>query len=248
MALRVSTVSSTVYINDLGLVLEHPTVDRDLSLEFTSDEIKNSSDLTTAIQDEDLTVDDGQFLIRATDYNPNEIVNQELDLKVDQRFISHTELGAGYLDTPIEESTFPLDLNSTASSTKNVYAVGARWGTWQIDTGDFVVITGSSAADGTYTVDEIIDHQNFLVNESIPDSTGGLLTVYHPPASNNVGVNPTPLTFTNSSILQEVLEEMAIAFDPNTQVITTEGALVYIDEGNIVLVPFPIPKTAFDDY
>lgn len=208
MALRVSTTGFDVPLDDLGIVIEHPTTNRDLFLEFTSDELKESEDLTLAIQNSDLLVDDGQFEINANDYNPNEVINQELFLKVDKRFISHDELSAGYLDTPIESGVFPLALNSTASVTKNIYVPAARWGTWQIDIGDLVVINGSTAADGTYTIDSISDHQNFIVVEPIADSTGGNITVYHPNAASRIGINDNDFQTVSGSNLQEVLDSV----------------------------------------
>lgn len=208
MALRVSTTGSDVFLYDLGILIVDPTTDRDLSLEFTSEELKDSEDLTNAIQNGDLTVDDGQFEINATDYDPNEVTNQELLLKLDRRFISHDELSAGHLDTPIVSGVFPLSLNSTAAVTRNVYVPSARWGTWQIDADDKVEIEGSSAADGIYTVESISDHQNFIVVESIADSTGGNITVYHPNAATNIGINNNNFNNVSGVNLQDLLEDI----------------------------------------
>jgi hypothetical protein len=219
MALRISTTGSNIQIDDLGLVINHPTSNRDLSLEFTPSELRDSIDLTNAIQNGDLAVDDGQFVINADDYDSNEVINQELELKLDRRFISHDELHAGKNDTPIVSGVFPLSLNSTASATRNVYIPSARWGTWQIDADDVVVITGSSAADGEYTVESVSDYQNFIVAESISNSTGGNVTVYHPAASNKIGVDNTNFTTVSGTDLQNVLEDI----DYNLGLSTSSG-------------------------
>lgn len=208
MALRVSTTGSNVALDDLGIEIGHPTTARDLSLEFSSQELKDSEDLTLAIQNGDLTVDDGQFLIDGTDYNPSEVVNQELGLKTDRRFVSHDELLASYKNTPIVPSVFPIALNSTASVTKNVYAPAAKWGTWEIDKDDIIEITGSTGADGVYTVDTVSDSQNFTVVEAIADSTGGNLSVYHPAASKRIGIDPANLSWTTATDLQQVMDDL----------------------------------------
>lgn len=207
MALRVSTVDSDVFISDLGIWILHPTNDRDLTAEFDSYELKNSADLTAAIQAGDLLVDDGQFLIDGSDYDPAEVVNQDLNLKLDSRFVSHGELSAGKQDTTIYDGVFPVTVSSTATSTRNVYVPTARWGTWSISAGDIVVISGSDAA-GVYIVESVTDSQNFIVVESIVDSTGGTCTVYHPPASTIIGVDSTSLDYSDGNTLQEVLEDL----------------------------------------
>ena len=208
MALRVSTTGTNVMLDDLGIEITHPTTNRDLALEFSSQELKESADLTDAITGGDLTVDDGTFSIDATDYDPSEVVNQELNLKQDDRFISHDELNAGFKDTEIVSGVFPLSLNSTASVTKNVYAAGGKWGTWSLAPGDIVEISGSTAADGTYTVDSVSDSQNFIVVETIANSTGGTVTVYHPPASSRIAVDDNTFNNITGTTLQDVLEDI----------------------------------------
>lgn len=208
MPLRVSTTGSNVQLDDLGITVTHPTTNRDLTLEFTAQELKESEDLTAAVQASSLTVDDGQFQINATDYDANEVFNQDLGLKTDSRFVSHDELTAGKQDTPVHSGVFPIAVNSCANATSNVYIPTARWGTWEIDEDDVVVISGSTAADGVYTVDSVTDHQNFTVKESIPDSTGGTATIYHPAASKRIGVDPTNISNSSASLLQDVLEDL----------------------------------------
>lgn len=210
MALRVSTTGSDVDLDDLGITITHPTTDRDLSLEFTSVELRDSEDLTTAIQGADLEVNDGTNFIHQDDYDPDELLLQELDVRVDSLYMSNNELSS-VGDNYIEDGVFPLALNSTASITRNVYTVGGRWITWQLEPGDKIVIAGSSGADGTYTVESITDQQNFIVVEAINNSTGGTVEAFNPVGATRIGVDPTNLDWTSAEDLQTVLEELDIS-------------------------------------
>jgi len=49
MGLFVDTTGTNVTIDELGITLAHPTTDYDLSGQFTSEELKNATSLTTAI-------------------------------------------------------------------------------------------------------------------------------------------------------------------------------------------------------
>lgn len=207
MALRVSTTGSNVPLDDLGIVVTHPTTNRDLSLEFTAVELRDSEDLTAAIQAGTLDVDDGTNFIHKDDYDPDEVLIQQLDIRHDELYISHNELRS-VDDIEIADGVFPLALSSTANATKNVYASGARWITWQLEDGDIVEILGC-AASGIYTVSGISDQQNFTVAETIPDSTGGTISVFHPTGAGRVGVDPGDLGWTSSTDLQTVLEDLS---------------------------------------
>ncbi len=229
MALRISTTGSDIFLKDLGIIITDPTNNRDLSAEFTSEELKSSDDLTNAIQNGDLVADDGQFDINGPSYDPNELLKQELNLKSDSSFISQNELKAGYKDTPIVNSVFPISLNSTASSTRNVYAPTAKWGTWIISPGDLIEISGSTAADGVYTVESVTDSQNFIVEEAIADSTGGSLSVYHRAATEIIGVDTTNFNTVSGLNLQEVLDSI------DDQIgVGGDGGVFLEDEGSSV--------------
>ena len=49
MGLFVSTTGTDVSIPELGIVITHPTTDKDMGTQFSSEEIQGSSSLTTAI-------------------------------------------------------------------------------------------------------------------------------------------------------------------------------------------------------
>jgi len=206
MSLRVSTTGSDVVLNDLGITVTHPTNNRDLSLEFTSVELRDSAELTAAIQSGDLEVDDGTFGIASDDYDPDELILQELGILGDTKYISNDELAA-VGDTYIVSGIFPVNLSSTANSTRNVYAAAGRWKTWELEIGDLVLIEGNTAA-GNYTVETVSDQQNFIVAETIPDSTGGTVKIYHPKATTRIGVDDSTMEHVEGDNLQEVLESI----------------------------------------
>ena len=208
MSLRVSTTGSDVTLTDLGIEVIHPTVSRDLSLEFTAVELRNSTDLTTAIQAGDLDVDDGTYFIHQDDYDPDALLIQELGYNKDELYVSHDELLSKEDILINKTGVFPLSLNSTAASTRNIYSPAARFITWQLETGDIVSVSGSTAADGLYTVESVTDQQNFIVEESILDSTGGTVSIYHPAGSTRIGVDSSTLDYSDGETLQEVLEDL----------------------------------------
>jgi len=206
MALRVSTVTADVIIRDLGITVVHPTTDRDLSLEFSALELKTSEDLTAAIQNGDLTADDGTYTIYAVDYDPDEVLIQQLGFRGDDKYISYDELRSNG-DVPVVSGTFPLALNSTSSITRNVYVPGGKWITWEISPRDKVEITGC-AASGIYIIESISDQQNFIVEDAIPTSTGGSISIYHPNAAAFIGTDDTNFSLISGVNLQAVLESI----------------------------------------
>ena len=208
MSLRVSTTGSDVILNDLGIVVTHPTTDRDLSLEFTAVELRDSEDLTNAVQNGDLDVDDGTHFIHQEDYDPDELLIQELGYNRDRLYISHDELhSTGKSPYLVVSGVFPVDLNSTSQATKNVYCPSARFITWQADADDIVEVLGCTAS-GLYTIDSVTDQQNFILNEAVVDSTGGTINIYHPPASTRIGCDDTNFVLIEGEDLQTVLESI----------------------------------------
>jgi len=203
MALRVSTVSTDVFIRDLGITVVHPTTSRDLSLEFTAIELKASTGLTEAIQSGVLVADDGVYTIHSTDYDPDETLIQQLGYRVDNLYVSEAELFSKG-DVYVKADTFPLALNSTAQATRNIYCPYGRWVTWSVSPEDKVVITGNAAA-GIYTVESVSDQQNLIVKEAVVDSTGGTIAIYHPNAATRIGVDDATFDHVAGNTLHECL-------------------------------------------
>ena len=130
---------------------------------------------------------------------------------------------------------------STTASTKRVVISGysLRDPDDPTEADDILVITGSPAA-GTYTIDEVIDDTTCSVNEVIVDSTGGLADFRHPPGSSKVGLDKTGLEHVVHNTVQEAIQDLdaailggSVAF--NRQVLETDGKLVYVGDGDIVL-------------
>lgn len=74
--------------------------------------------------------------------------------------------------------------------------------------GDIAHITGSSGADGYYTINTILSDTSFTVTESISDSTGGFVDFIYPVGAGLVGFNPTGLTITDSTNVQGAIKDI----------------------------------------
>jgi hypothetical protein len=85
-------------------------------------------------------------------------------------------------------------------------AVGSRED--RVEVGDKLVLTGTTAADGTYTVESIFDTAHVVVVEAIPDSTGGTAEFRHPPGAGKVGFDSTGLTNTSASDVQNAISDL----------------------------------------
>ena len=77
-----------------------------------------------------------------------------------------------------------------------------------IEENDRIYISGSTAADGYYTVGLILDDTSFTVNELILDSVGGTIFYMHPAGSTKIGVDTTLLDNSDGENLQEVLQDL----------------------------------------
>jgi hypothetical protein len=82
-----------------------------------------------------------------------------------------------------------------------------------VQVGDIFEILAGTAA-GVYTVAAIIDPDNtFSVLEPIADSVGGSGNLYHPSGATKVGVDPRNINNSDSTVLQQVLEDLDSAID-----------------------------------
>ena len=120
----------------------------------------------------------------------------------DSGFISEEELSADGATSYRSESVLNVTsgtINCPANTTLKDYDD-------PVQPGDIVVISGNAAA-GTYTADTI-DFDSFTVVEAISDAGAGTVNFIHPAAATRVGVDPTPLTFTSATDLQQVLVDI----------------------------------------
>jgi hypothetical protein len=99
---------------------------------------------------------------------------------------------------------------STTSSTKRVVLSGIDLLDRDdpLEAEDIVILSGTSGADGTYTVDDVVDSVTFDVNESIADSTGGTCEARHPPGAQKVGLDDTGLTNVTADNVQDAITDL----------------------------------------
>lgn len=102
-----------------------------------------------------------------------------------------------------------------------------------VEFGDRIFISGSTAADGYYTVDSILDETTLTVLESIPNSTGGTATFMYSAGATKVGIDATTLSQTNKNTLQGVLEDLdaAVAGDITAAQHAALRQLIHLADG-----------------
>lgn len=216
MQFLISSTGVDFTIKDLGVLITHPTVDRDLAAEFTIEEIQESEDLEDALQNGDLTlkletVEYGIVSVDGYEYRPTVLLEQSFRDEFQEGLVAEKELAAGFLDIEIVSGVFPIPVSSTTSGTQVVVVNTATLFDWKAAIGDKVSIVGGSAA-GTYTISSVISQTQFSVTESIPTSiSSGSLTIYHPPGSTKIGVNTSSFTEVSGSDLQDVLQDIDTA-------------------------------------
>jgi hypothetical protein len=129
---------------------------------------------------------------------------------VDVDFVDAEELSADGSSTIFVGAT----VTSTTSITQTIQLSGVDlFRGERLEQGDRVVIAGSSAADGTYTVQSVLDIDSIQVVEPILDSVGGSMDALYSSGASRVGVDPSTLPFTTETNLQGVLEDIAVAGD-----------------------------------
>lgn len=228
----ISTTGTAVSVLDLGLILSHPTVDRDLSLEFSAEEIANSKDLTSKIQAGDLVlkITTPDYALSEVDgyyYNPYLLLEQNFTWKeLEEQFVISSELESSNKNKVIFEGVFPVAVSSTTAVTNVIVCNGASFETWRAYPGDIVVISGGTAA-GTYTIASVQSQKIITTVESLPASfSEGTLTIYNPTGARLVGFDPTGLYSITSNNVQDAITELDTALS-NITAATTGDSLIY---------------------
>lgn len=210
----ISTVSTNVTISDLGLVLTHPVVDRDLALEFAAEEIAASEDLTAAIQGGSLTVkittsEYGEYQIDADEYTSFSLLEQALPSFEKEEFLTESEIEATYLDSFIREGVFPFTLSSTTAVTNVVVATGATFQDWRVAPNDVIGIFGTTTSDGYFTVQSVTNQTTLVTEEALNTTSGvGTFAIYNPVGAKRVGVDNTNFTTIGGTDAQAVFESI----------------------------------------
>lgn len=210
----ISTVSTNVTISDLGLVLTHPVVDRDLALEFTAEDIAASEDLTAAIQSGSLivkitTAEYGEYQIDADEYTSFSLLEQALPSFEKEEFLTESEIEATYLDSFIREGIFPAVLSSTTAVTNVVVSTSATFQDWRVAPNDIIGIFGTTTSDGYFTVQSITNQTTLVTEEALNTTSGvGTFAIYNPVGAKRVGVDDTNFTVISGTDAQSVFESI----------------------------------------
>lgn len=152
----------------------------------------------------------------------------------DLSFVDADELASSGATTYLTSVT----VVSTTASSKQIVLSGIYLLRETVEPGNYVILTGTSGggvADGTYTVNSVIDNTTLDVVQSIPDSTGGTADFQYDAGARRVGVNPTNITQSSQTTLQGVLEDLDAAISgggitPNQHKILRH-LIHFIDEG-----------------
>jgi hypothetical protein len=122
-----------------------------------------------------------------------------------------------------------VSITSVVGSTKTVTVSGGlEYTDDPVRAKDRVDISGNDAA-GSYVIASVISDTQFTVSETIVDATGGTAAFRYPPGSESVGVDPTNLSFSSSTNLQAVLEDIDIS--PTESHSALKQLIHFIDDG-----------------
>ena len=214
MQFFISTAGTDVLVEDLGLLLVHPILNRDLSLEFTPDEIAKSTSLTEAIVNGTLslsleTKEYGLSSISGVTYDPYALFQQTLDTNSVESLVTEKELMSGYATTHIVNSIFPLPITSITSGTNTVNISSAKFQDWRLSAGDNIYIFGGNINDGYKTVLSVISQIAFTTEESLVTSGSvGSLIAFNSPGSRRIGVDSNGFTNITGDTVQELLSDI----------------------------------------
>ena len=159
---------------------------------------------------------------------------------IDEDLVTEDELAAYYKSIEIIDGVFPVDIASTDSGTKTVTVSTGNVNNWDLQVGDTAEISGGTA-DGDYTVASIVSDTEFTVEESIPDSTGeGDLTVYHPVAALDIGVDQRNWSNLAGDDLQSALDAADSQIGGSLPSAAQQGEVLYSKDGQDFEVELPI--------
>lgn len=214
MQYLVSTTGTDVLVADLGVFLAHPTVDRDLALEFTPEEIAESADLTAYISSGTLTLkletnEYGLYDVDPVEYKSYALLQQNLPPERTEGVITETELASRFSTTPIYDGVFPVNISSTTAVTNVIVANTAKFQDWLLSPGDNIFISGNGPNDGYKTVNYVIAQNMFVTNEALTTTlNSGILFALNPAGSTKIGVDNRSFTTISGNTLQEVLDSI----------------------------------------
>jgi hypothetical protein len=214
MQFLISTTGTDVLVSDLGVFIPHPTIDRDLSIEFTPEEIAKSASLTYNITNGYLTLrleslEYGVYDVEPDKYDSYSLLQQSLAPELVEKYVLERELQASFSDTPVVADSFPKSISSTTAVTNLLVCNTAKFQDWRVAVGDDVYIFGSSFNDGYYKVANVIDQRKITTVEPLVTSvSSGYIYILNPAGSTKVGVKDTTFSVISGTNLQTVLESI----------------------------------------
>lgn len=107
-------------------------------------------------------------------------------------------------------------VTSTTSGTNLITfpgTVSVIYGDDPVESGDKIVLTGTTGADGTYTVNTVLTDQTLNVLEVIATSTGGTASFKNKAGALRVGVDSSTFKFSVGSEVQAVLKDIDTKLD-----------------------------------
>lgn len=100
-------------------------------------------------------------------------------------------------------------ISITASSKTIIVSDGLNSYDSPSESGDFVVISGTTSSNGKYTINQVINDTTFTINESIISSGNiGTATFIYPAGSKKIGFDKTGLSYITSSNVEGALKEL----------------------------------------
>lgn len=214
MQFLISTVSSDVLVGDLGLLLVHPIIDRDLSLEFTPEEIAESAELTSSIVAGTLTLrletnEYGIYSVSGINYEPYSLFQQNLDTGLVESVITEGELSSGFATTQIRAGAFPVSITSITAITDTIIVNTAKFQDWRLSPGDNIFIFGNGSNDGYKIVSSIISQTTFTTIEALVTTGGvGSLIALNPPGASRIGIDDTGFVNIVGDTAQELFSDI----------------------------------------
>lgn len=116
---------------------------------------------------------------------------------------------------------------STTASTKRIVLSGVDLiydKDERVEVGDIIILSGTSGADGTYTVSDIIDQTTLEVSEAIADSTGGTADLIHPSGASKVGLDPSNVSGVTATEMQTAMEQLSAATGADDKKVQVNGS------------------------
>jgi hypothetical protein len=147
MGLLVSTTGTDVVISELGIIISHPTLNRDMAAQFSSSEIKAAESLTTAITSGALV---WRKLVGGSAQAPS-------DYDSDYSLIEEVSSGSGSPNDQSATKSFAADPSNITQNTTHRFVTDAQITTWNSGTGGGGGNIDGGAPDSVYGGTTAID-------------------------------------------------------------------------------------------